>query len=165
MTDARVTSPGPASPTRRATGAAAVRTRPPGRTDRPGVVGRVGRGAAGATAVGGAGSTRLSAADPRWVLALRAGEAMQGPMLTMDRRQRLIRTGRMLGLTPFEANLVLAIVQDQARRGGDVADAAGALACVPLHQRRPRRDRRRWRMLGWIVLVVALEAATLVWLF
>jgi hypothetical protein len=56
-------------------------------------------------------------ADPRWVLAVRTAELLQGDILTPDRRERIVRMGRMFNLTPFDANMIIAIVQDQARRG------------------------------------------------
>jgi len=56
-------------------------------------------------------------ADPRWVLAVRTAELLQGDILTPERRERIVRMGRMFNLTAFDANMVIAIVQDQARRG------------------------------------------------
>lgn len=64
--------------------------------------------------------------DPRWVLAIRAAEQLQGALLTPDRRDKLVRLGRVLGLRPFDANLVIAIVQDQARRGYRPEDCPAA---------------------------------------
>lgn len=55
--------------------------------------------------------------DPRWVLALRTAQRLQGDILTFERRQQLQRVGQLLGLTPFSISLIIAIVQDQARRG------------------------------------------------
>ena len=55
--------------------------------------------------------------DPRWVLAVRVAERLQGSILAPASRESLVRLGTRLGLTPFDANLIIAIVQDQARRG------------------------------------------------
>jgi len=63
------------------------------------------------------GQPIASPTDPRWVLALRTAEALDGAVLPPERRDRLVRLGKLLGMTPFDANLVIAIVQDQARRG------------------------------------------------
>lgn len=75
------------------------------------------------------------ATDPRWVLAVRTAEQLEGTLLSPEKRQRLIRTGRVMGLTAFDCNLVIAIVQDQARRGHAPAycpaAAEDALAMVP----------------------------------
>lgn len=73
----------------------------------------------------------LAPNDPRWVLAVRVREALQGTLLLPDARQRLLKLGRLLGLNGFESNLVIAIVQDAARRGESVHLAEGSLAMVP----------------------------------
>ena len=57
------------------------------------------------------------AADPRWVLAIRTADQLEGSVLSPERRERLLRLGSLLGLSVFDANLVIAIVQNQARRG------------------------------------------------
>lgn len=41
---------------------------------------------------------------------------LQGTMLTPERRDEVLASGKRLGLRPFESNLIIAIVQDQARR-------------------------------------------------
>ena len=74
--------------------------------------------------------------DPRWVLAVRVAESLQGSILPPDKRDRLIRVGKMLGLSAFDANLIVAMIQDQARRGLRAMDCAQAaqpqLCMVPL---------------------------------
>ncbi len=58
--------------------------------------------------------------DVRRVLALRAAESLEGgraAVLRPDARRRLVRLGTMLGMRRFESNLVLAVVQEGARRG------------------------------------------------
>ena len=94
---------------------------------------------------------------------MRTREQLQGSILRPERRERLIRLGRALGLGPFESNLVIAIVQDQARRGGVLAGAAPALGMVPVRQ----RPSIAWRPLvvgGAAMGVIALEAMAM-WLF
>jgi hypothetical protein len=63
-------------------------------------------------------------ADPRWVLATRTAEQLEGDVLPAEKRASLIRLCRLLGLSLFDANLVIAIVQDQARRGHAGAEIA-----------------------------------------
>jgi len=97
----------------------------------------------------------LSATDPRWVLARRVSEAMQGAVLEPAQRDRLIRLGRVMGLNAFESNLVIAIVQDQARRGLTIDGAVASLGMVPISGRRPRS---RWRRVAvWVGLTLAAE--------
>lgn len=76
------------------------------------------------------------ATDPRWVLAIRTSEALEGDVLAPDKREMLMRTGKVMGLTAFDCSLILAIVQDRARRGiaPENCPAAGEeqLALVPL---------------------------------
>jgi len=77
--------------------------------------------------------------DPRWVLAVRTAESLEGAMLRPERRERLLRIARLMGLTPFDANIIIAIVQDQARRGfeAEYCPIAGEpqLEMVPLPRR------------------------------
>lgn len=61
--------------------------------------------------------------DPRWILAARAYAQLQGAILTPERRDRVLRTARRLGVPVFDANLIIAAVQDRARRGQGPADA------------------------------------------
>ncbi|MCC6679562.1 MAG: hypothetical protein IT445_01555 [Phycisphaeraceae bacterium] len=68
----------------------------------------------------------MQATDPRWVLAVRTSESMQGAILPPEARQRLMRLGHVMGLSPFDCSLVIAIVQDQARRGYAPADCPAA---------------------------------------
>lgn len=65
-------------------------------------------------------------ADPRWVLALRTAGQLEGAVLPPDRRDNLLRLARVMGLTVFDANLIIAIVQDQARRGKRSAECVQA---------------------------------------
>ena len=74
--------------------------------------------------------------DPRWVLAVKAGELLEGTMMRPEKREQLILKGKRMGLNAFDSNLVVAIVQDQARRGYKPELCAGAgaeqLKMVPL---------------------------------
>ncbi len=105
----------------------------------------------------------LEATDPRWVLAMRTAEVMQGARLGVESRQRLIRLGRAMGLNAFESNLVIAIVQDGARRGAGLADAEPSLACVPMYDHRPVR--RAWRIAMWACAALIVEVLCLMALF
>ncbi|MEM9253022.1 MAG: hypothetical protein AAGB29_11790 [Planctomycetota bacterium] len=82
--------------------------------------------------------------DPRWVVALRAAHALDHATIVPEQRGKLVRLGRSLGLSPFDVNLIVAIVQDQARRGTlpEYCASAGAeqLAMIPLPKRVTWRD-------------------------
>lgn len=59
--------------------------------------------------------------DARWVFAVRARREVQGghaAIVTPESRKRLLRLANRLGLRDFDANLVIAIVQDDARTFG-----------------------------------------------
>lgn len=62
----------------------------------------------------------LAASDARWVFAVRVAHAIEPgpePLLLPERRRRLLAIAKALGLRPFDANLIIAIVQDAARSG------------------------------------------------
>lgn len=62
----------------------------------------------------------LSAVDARWVLAVRVTQSLEGGkagVLSPEKRQRLIAFATGMGLRAFDANLIIAIVQDAARTG------------------------------------------------
>jgi hypothetical protein len=111
--------------------------------------------------------------DPRWVLAVRTAEQLQGPILPPERRERLIALGRMLRLSPFDSNLVIAIVQDQARRGYAPQDCPRAgeeqLRMIPQPQSRSVLDELRQRPGLRIALLIGAimtaEVTLLLWLF
>jgi len=62
----------------------------------------------------------LTTDDARWVFAARVASSIDGgraAILTPEKRQRLLTQAQRLGLRRFDANLVIAIVQDSARCG------------------------------------------------
>ena len=111
------------------------------------------------------------------MLAIRVAEALEGPILRPEKRQRVLRLGKMLGLSPFDSNLVIAIMQDQARRGvmPQRCPAAGErqLALVPLPdehrppsmQSRRRRTQRTLTIAASITTFLAAELFLVWWLF
>lgn len=90
-------------------------------------------------------SFAVDMSDPRWILACRVGELLEGQTLRPHRREQLIRLAKLMELTPFAAQLVIAAVQDQARRGIPSSQCAAAavreLMLVPM----PPSKRRPWR--------------------
>lgn len=83
-------------------------------------------------------------ADPRWVLAIRTAHVMQGEILPPQHREALMRQGKAMGLTAFDCSLILAIIQDRARRGITLdqcpAESEPQLALIPLPRMRPFRS-------------------------
>lgn len=106
--------------------------------------------------------------DPRWVLAVRTGELLQGTLLTPENRRRLTHLGRILELSAFDTNLIVAIIQDQARRGHPPSACAAAgehqLAFVPGSQPRSGKARRVATMMGLVGLLIAVELLFLYWI-
>jgi hypothetical protein len=101
----------------------------------------------------------LTQSDPRWALAVAVWQRLDGSVLTPAHRTQLNRLARSLGLTPFQASLVIAVVQDEARRGLTLSDAAATLAFIPVTS--PARRRLRSTIL-WCLLLLALEIALLI---
>jgi len=85
----------------------------------------------------------LDPTDPRWVLATRTRGELQGAALTADRRKRLLGLAHQLHMRPFDANLVIAIVQDEARLASAGADSTWELAerlrIIPQRDGQPAR--------------------------
>lgn len=144
----------------------------PGRIAPHRAEGSVGRGYTGRDGARVAAENRLASAqpfdplDPRWVLAVRTANAIEGgraAVLPPESRARLLSLATRLGLRPFDANLVIAIVQDGARSGeGPLEDQAQRrLALI----RRPRRAAGRGTIRGrkdGVTLALRLAAAGLI---
>jgi hypothetical protein len=104
-------------------------------------------------------------ADPRWVLAAAAITALDGgraAILAPARRRRLMTTAVALGLREFDASLIIAIVQDAARRGEPLnAGAASSLAMVaparPIRGAGPLLALSAVLGLAWAALLSARE--------
>ncbi len=65
-------------------------------------------------------ASSIDALDGRWVFACRVATSIEGgraAILRPEARERLLAQANRLGLRPFDANLIIAIVQDSARCG------------------------------------------------
>lgn len=106
--------------------------------------------------------------DPRWALAVRAASLLEGgraAILTADRRRALMSLAAAMGLRPFDAALVIAIVQDAARTGRHPfasTDVAARLALLPPARADDVRPARF--MFAAALLAGALVAAAVAWL-
>ena len=85
-------------------------------------------------------------------------EGGRGAVLSLEKRNRLTRLATRLGLRPFDANLVIAIVQDGARSG---QGPLGAAVAHRLELVRPPEVRQGpfGGPSGWLVLVTLGMAA------
>lgn len=126
---------------------------------------RIGRENALASAL-----TDLRADDGRRIFAMRVAEALEGgraAVLPPERRTRLVRIASMLGVRTFDAHLVIAIVQDGARRGEiETGNAAMRDDSKRETERRiGRRDRSRVaaQALAAALLGAAIFAALVGW--
>ncbi len=99
--------------------------------------------------------------DPRWVLAVRVGASLQGSILPPERREQLLRVGQQLGLSAFDANLIIAMVQDQARRGYEPLQCATAAHQQLEMIRRPSvqsaaAQTQRWGVIAFATIALLL---------
>lgn len=89
--------------------------------------------------------------DARWVFAVRVRREVQGghaAIVTPESRKRLLKLANRLGLRDFDANLVIAIVQDDARTHGGTLPVPSDAVRGPLNLVRPAetpRTRFDWR--------------------
>ena len=110
--------------------------------------------------------------DARWVFAVRVSQAMQGSMLVPEKREKLIRAGRVMGLSPFDCNLIIAILQDQARRG-NLPEYCPHLAQKQLEMISPVKkqgifsgDKRTgWRVTAMLTGLLMVEGLLLLMIF
>ena len=105
----------------------------------------------------------LDPRDPRWVLAMRTYSQLQGAALTPERRARVMRTAQHLGLRPFDANLIIAVVQDHARRNESPGVAQDALRLIG--RASPEPARAPWgRWLAAFLAALVAAALLIRWL-
>lgn len=104
----------------------------------------------------------LSALDARWVLAVQVAKeiglsgAPGAGVLSPERRRNLLKLATRMGLRPFDANLVIAIVQDGCRSGDGALsrDVSDRLTLVRAGEQSAGFS---WRELaGWLVASACL---------
>lgn len=112
-----------------------------------------------------AGSPELHPKSPHLQFAGRIAEAMQGAVLAPEDREELVRQAATLGLRPFDAHLVIAVVQDRRRRGESLEDITGPIAILE-GDRTPRGPTNERIVLAGTVLglAVALSIMFVRWL-
>lgn len=122
----------------------------------------------------------LSDRDARRIMAQRVAENLEGGragILVPERRRALVATAQRLGIRPFDANLIIAVVQDRFRRGLLGASAASRddrleLITAPAEPDAPlahpalveRRRERFWLTLRLLLASAAIAGILTVWL-
>lgn len=113
----------------------------------------------------------LQPLDARWVMALDVWNTIEGgraALIAPSKRRELIAAGVARGLREFDANLVIAIVQDAARRGEmPPIDPAGSVVGASLAMIRPARRPGLTKVVviaGTVVLSLTFFAILVAWL-
>lgn len=78
----------------------------------------------------------LDPQDPRWLVAVETATALEGSLLTFERRRKVLAFAHRVGVRPFDANLIIAAVQDRARRGEPLSHAVPTIALTSPPRRR-----------------------------
>ena len=101
--------------------------------------------------------------DARWQLATETQRALQGAVLAFEDRRRLLDLAHRLGIRAFDANLILALVQDRARRGEPLEAAAATIEMIPKPAAPTKRD---WTPVWLTALMVAMavDALLIAWM-
>lgn len=84
----------------------------------------------------------MQADDARWVFARRVAENLDGgkaAILTPEKRGRLLATARRVGLRDFDANMVIALVQDARRAGAGALNPEVERSLLMLRPAEPRK--------------------------
>lgn len=105
--------------------------------------------------------------DARWQLAAEAQRALQGAVLAFEDRRRLLALANRLGIRSFDANLILALVQDRARRGEPLEAASATIEMIPKPPARgTARDTRDWTpvWLAALMVAMAVDAMLIAWM-
>lgn len=106
-------------------------------------------------------ASQLPPMDAAMILSRRVREGLDGgaaAVLTPERRRRLVDLAQRLGMTSFDASLLIAVVQDRARRGEPLDQPALVARLDMLHT---RMHRRRFTAALIIVSSVGLAFAML----
>jgi hypothetical protein len=111
----------------------------------------------------------ISRDDQRSVFAAHVARQLDGgraAILPPDRRRHLITLAERLGLGAFDANLVIAIVQDAVREGDDPLSIASDQRLALIRAPKPVIESARSLLLWWagaMLLGMALLAGLIAW--
>lgn len=107
-----------------------------------------------------ADSRELLPESPHLSLANQVAARLQGTMLAPEDRALLVDEARRMGIREFDSHLVMAVVQDRARRGEGMDDLRGPLSMFPKSPRSAFTGHLRL-MIGAVGLGLAIGTATL----
>lgn len=107
-----------------------------------------------------AGTVELDPRSPYLSLASRVQTRLQGCIISPESRASIIDDAHRLGIREFDAHLVMAVMQDRARRDEPVDDIAGVLGVLSHGERRATSSHSAW-ILGGAALGLAIGLATL----
>ena len=111
----------------------------------------------------------LSRDDQRSVFAAHVARQLDGgraAILPPDRRRHLLTIAQRLGLGAFDANLVIAIVQDSVREGDDPLSIAADQRLALVRAPRPVSEAARSLLIWWagaMLLGLAFLAGLISW--
>jgi hypothetical protein len=101
-----------------------------------------------------AGTRDLDHRDPCWQLASEVSIALDGDVLAPNARRHLIDRAGRLGVRAFDANLLIALVQDRARRGEEIHDCPSPLRLIRTADASQHVD-----SLPWLLFATAIGLA------
>jgi hypothetical protein len=85
-------------------------------------------------------------------------------VLAFEDRKRVLALAQRIGIRAFDANLIVAIVQDRARRGETLEAAADAIAVVPRPSPSGSRAAVAWTWAAAIIVAVVADALLIGWI-
>lgn len=113
--------------------------------------------------------TAPAATDARWVFAARVAQSLEGhsaAVLTPEKRDRLMKVAEVIGLRPFDANLIIAIVQDSVRCGLEPLSKSTAdrlmMVAGPGRSRAPSAPWSRVMVVAWAAMLGVMGATALI---
>ena len=101
--------------------------------------------------------------DARWVFATQVAQELEGgstAILSPERRRRLTSLAQTIGLREFDANLLIAIVQDSVRTEGEPLSRSVERRALMIREPKAM-PRGRWRNALMTVMVLAAAIFTL----
>jgi hypothetical protein len=106
--------------------------------------------------------------DARWKVAVETQRSLQGTVLAFEDRRRVLKLANGLGIRAFDANLIVALVQDRARRDEPIERIASTLALLPVASAPPVRSAfsrgLAWACISAIATAIIGDTLLIIWL-